>query len=270
MAKNKATSNSKKTSSSKPEKKTFSTAASSSYSGVRKQVSDSIQSKGLWKALGAEFLGTFLLAVVVIASQGQPLYILFGLVGIVLTLGVVSGAHVNPAITIGAWVTKRVGWIRAVGYILAQALGAIAAFYTLSAFLGGSPELSAEEISYGYTDPTLFTATAVSEFEGKEWYVLASELIGTLILGYAVAYALRAKDSLTSAWAVGIGLFTGLMFSFTVAGYAGGSAILNPAVAISLQAYDASIWSYAIYTLGPIIGGTVGFGIYDLLRDKKA
>ena len=72
-------------------------------------VEASLQSTRLWRALAAEFIGTFLLASVVIAGQGQPIFVLFALTGIVLLIGGISGAHVNPAITIGAWATRRIG-----------------------------------------------------------------------------------------------------------------------------------------------------------------
>jgi aquaporin Z len=56
----------------------------------------------------AEFVGTFLLAGVVLAASGQPLFVLFAVLAIVLTVGGVSGAHLNPALTIGALATRRI------------------------------------------------------------------------------------------------------------------------------------------------------------------
>ena len=60
------------------------------------------------------------------------------------------------------------------------------------------------------------------------------------------------------------------MVSVTAAGYVSATAIMNPAVALSLQAYSTSAWSYIAYALGPIIGGVLGFIIHDLIKGKKA
>ena len=59
------------------------------------------------------------------------------------------------------------------------------------------------------------------------------------------------------------------MIAITTAGYVSATTIMNPAVALSLQAYSTSAWSYVAYVLGPVIGGVLGFLIHDLVRGKK-
>mgnify|MGYP003591110239 FL=1 len=233
-------------------------------------VETALQSPSLWRALAAEFIGTFLLAAVVIAGQGQPIFMLFALVGIVLFIGSISGAHVNPAITIGAWATRRIGWLRAIGYLFVQFLGAAVAFFTLQAFIGGAPAVTEAQQAYGQTAPTLFQALDLSTIAGREWYVFFSELLGTAILGFAIANASRVKDSLTASFTAGFGLFIALMIAVTIGGFVAASAIINPAVALALQAYDPNGWTYIIYALAPVIGGVLGFVLYDLVRGKKA
>lgn len=230
-------------------------------------IESSLLSGNLWRALGAEFIGTFLLAAVIIAGQGQPIFVLFGLVGIVLLIGSISGAHVNPAVTIGAWATRRIGWLRALGYVFAQFLGAAVAYFVLSAFLGGATQPSAEQQAYGQTAAALFKAADVTLLTGKEWYVFFAEVLGTAILGFAVASATRAKESLNAAFTYGLGIFIALMVGITITGYVSASAILNPAVALSLQAYSG-VWAYIIYGLGAVVGGVVGFILHDLLRGR--
>lgn len=227
----------------------------------------SLLSKTLWRALGAEFLGTFLLAAVIIAGQGQPIFVLFGLVGIVLLIGSISGAHVNPAITIGAWATRRIGWLRAIGYIFVQFLGAAVAYFALSAFLGGATQPTAEQQMYGQSAASLFQAADITALTGKEWYVFFAEVLGTLILGFAVASALRSKETISAAFSVGLGIFIALMIGITITGYVSATAILNPAVALSLQAYSG-VWAYIIYGLGAVIGGVLGFLLHDILRGR--
>ena len=235
-------------------------------------IQQSVRSLTLWRALGAELVGTFLLAGVVIAGQGQPIFVLFALVGIVLTIGAISGAHVNPAITIGALVTRRIGWLRAIGYIIAQLLGAALAYVVLNAFIGGAAAVSAEAAAYGQTAATLYTAADVSLLTGKEWYVFFAELTGTAILGFAIANATRElQDRVAAAFTVGLGIFIALMIAISAASYVGATAIINPALAVTLHAYSwGSIWPFAIYALAPVIGGVLGFVIYDLLRGRNA
>ena len=115
MATKKATSTKKKA----PVKKTTTSKASTTTvktvpATAKKEtlgdhVETSLKSARLWRALAAEFIGTFLLASVVIAGQGQPIFVLFALVGVVLLIGGISGGYVNPALTVGAWVTRRMG-----------------------------------------------------------------------------------------------------------------------------------------------------------------
>ena len=249
--------------------KTVSVSASASQTGLSSHIVTSLRSAKLMRALAAEFIGTFLLAGVIIAGQGQPIFVLFALVGIVLLIGAISGAHVNPAITIGAWATRRIGWLRAVGYILVQFLGAAVAYLAFNAFIGGAAAVSEQQQMYGQAAPTLFAAADIANLAGKEWYIFFSELLGASILGFAVASATRTLDRLTGAFTIGLGIFVALMITVTVSGYVAGTAILNPAVALSLQAFDQNLWSYAVYALAPVIGGVVGFIVHDLVRTKE-
>lgn len=263
----------KKSAAAKSTKTTVTTAPvaakSSTLSG---HIQQSVRSTALWRALGAELVGTFLLAGVVIAGQGQPIFVLFALVGIVLILGAISGAYVNPAITIGALVTRRIGWLRAVGYIIAQCLGAALAYIVLNAFIGGANEVSAQAQAYGQSAPTLFAAADVAKLTGKEWFIFFSELTGAAILGLAYANATRVvRDRVAGAFTIGLGIFTALMVAVSAASYVGATAVINPATAIALHAYSwANIWPFAIYALAPAIGAVVGFVVYDLLRGKNA
>lgn len=235
-------------------------------------IQKSARSAKLWRALGAELVGTFLLAGVVIAGQGQPIFVLFAFVGVVLIVGGISGAHVNPAITLGALVTRRIGWLRAIGYIIAQCLGAALAYIVLSSFIGGANAASAPSAAYGQAAPSLFAAADIAKLSGKEWFVFFAELTGTAILGLALANSTRElQDRVAAAFTAGLGIFIALMIAVSAASYVGATAIINPAIAIALHAYSwASIWPFAIYALAPAIGGVLGFVVYDLLRGKTA
>ncbi len=258
----------KKPTTSSATKTTVKTApATAKKQSLSQHVESSLQSGRLWRALAAEFIGTFLLAGIIIATQGQPLFVALGLVGIVLLIGAVSGAHVNPAVTVGAWVTRRIGWLRAVTYIAVQLLGAAAAFFLFSAFLSAVEPVSEAALAMGQQQTALFAAKEL--ILGKEWYIFFAELVATAILGFAVAHATRVKDSLTASFSVGLGILIAILFGITAVGVIGASTIINPAVALALQAYDPGFWPYAVYALAPVIGGIVGFVVYDLISGKK-
>lgn len=217
-------------------------------------------------ALAAEFVGTFVFASVLIAGQGQPILALFALVGIVLMVGSFSGGYVNPALVIGAWVTKRMSGVRAVAYIVAQVLGAMLALVVLNAFVSG---VGAQPTDAYSAAPSLFKAAALPE--GKEWFIFLAEFVGTLIFAHAVAGGLREKTERTAkAFTIGLGVFLGLMVAGSIAAFFSANAILNPAVAISLQAISfESVWPLMVYVLAPVLGAIAGFGLYSLMANAQ-
>jgi len=211
----------------------------------------------------AEFVGTFLLAAAVIAGQGQPIIVLFALVGIVLVVGSLSGAYVNPALTIGAWVTRKISGIRALIYIVAQVLGAMLALVVLNAFVNAAPEPTGQAALYGQT-VSLFKAAAIPE--AHQWVVFFAELLGTAIFGLAVASVVGQRDRVRGAFTVGIGLFLGLLIAGSGAAAVGATTILNPAVAVALQAVNFdTIWPFAAYLFAATLGAVIGFILNDLL-----
>lgn len=209
-------------------------------------------------ALLAEFIGTFILAAVVISVSGQPIFVLFALIAIVLAIGQLSGSHVNPAITFGAWVTHRITTLRALGYIVAQVLGAMLALVVLQWLVNGQPG-QVNPLTGQAAAAELFKAEAITE--GKEWYAFFAEMLGAGIFGFAVASALREKkERMAAAFTVGGGLFLGLII-------AGSAAILNPAVAVALQAISWDTWPLAVYFFAPLVGAAAGFIVYQVLLD---
>src|SRR5580704_18874407 len=124
---------------------------------------------GLFQKLAAEFIGTFALVFVGVGavcadqnlrSQSQTGW---GLLGIAIAYGAataimvaafahISGGHLNPAVTIGFWVTKRLGTIQSLLYAMAQLLGAIAAAYLLAVII---PDSNWRPEALGAINPTL-------------------------------------------------------------------------------------------------------------------
>lgn len=214
-------------------------------------------------ALIAEFLGTFLFVAFAVVTQVNPLYAFFGLIAIVTLFGRLSGPHLNPAVTIGAWLARFVSGRTAVFYIIAQILGGLAAFGVLSLLSAatGASATSALTASTGLYKLTALTATT-------EWYIFAGELIGAIIFGFGVASALTRNNSLARGVVYG-GSF--LIASFIV--YASGAfAVLNPVLAGALQGYSYIDWKsfnlfpVLVYAIAPIVGASLGFGLARLVE----
>ncbi len=238
----------------------------STYSSIRKILKE----MPLIGALIAEFIGAFLLTAAFIEMQGSPLFVAFALGGVVLIVGGVSGAHVNPAVTVGAWVTRKMNWVYALGYIVAQLLGATVAYLILNAFLHTATTTAA-----GAAAPTLLHAATV--VKGKEWYVFFTELLGTAILVLGVAASIRHRknrivSAFAAAFAISIALYVALTLNSTLLSSSSETnsilTFLNPAIAFAAGGLAWSVWPLAIYVLAPVLGGIAGFLIQDFLQSQ--
>ena len=189
----------------------------------------------------AEAFGVMILVTAVYAMVARTSFPLFAALaagltvgGLVLSIGPKTGAHVNPAITIGLWTIKKIDTVKAIMYIVAQVLGGVAALYLIK-YLVGQP---------------------LENISGKfDWKVLLSEGIGALVFGFGVASAVYQKyEGGKLAFAVGGSLTVGILVASLAS-----NAILNPAVAIGLNSFN---WAYAA---GPVLGSIVGMNLYMLL-----
>ena len=84
---------------------------------------------GVGVKLIAEFLGTFLLMLVMLASGGSPIMLGAALALIVALIGGISGSAVNPALTVGLWYNGSLSTNLFGSYILAEVLGAVSAVW---------------------------------------------------------------------------------------------------------------------------------------------
>lgn len=226
-------------------------------------------------ALMAEFIGTFILTAVFIITKGEPLYLGFALIGIVLTVGTLSGAHLNPLLTVGAWVTRKMGSLRALGYLAAQILGSIAALGLLTAFISGAPQEAANSqaamMGQQAATPQLFNIADLAA--GKEWFVFFAELTGAIVFSFAVANAMRERrDRVAAALNVGFGLFIAALIAGVAASYVSANAVVNPAIAAVVGAVEWKVNFMALssYLIAPLIGGILGFALSDALRTGRA
>jgi len=194
----------------------------------------------------AELLGTFALvfagtgAIIVNDVSGGivshvGIALTFGLIVMVMiyALGDISGAHINPAVTLGFWIAHRLSGRHVVPYILSQCAGGIAASLTMRALFAGHPTLGA----------TLPSGTAFQAF--------VLEVILTFFLMFVILnVSTGAKEKGITAGAV-IGAVIGLeaLFAGPISG-----ASMNPARSLAPALVSGRLDSLWIYFLAPIAG----------------
>ena len=224
-----------------------------------------IDSSHIVGAAIAELVGTFILvfggtAVAVAAILARPtagpaydslaVALAFGiaLAAVVAAVGHVSGAHVNPAVTLGMAATKKFPWQFVPHYVVAQLAGAVlAAFATWITFGGaarGEAKLAATYPAQGVGDLQAFVV----------------EILITFILVFVVM-AVATDDRAPAAIApiaVGFALAVGVFIAGPVTG---GS--VNPARSLGPMIVAGDLTSVWLYLLGPIIGGVLGALLYD-------
>ena len=222
-------------------------------------------------ALIAELLGSALLAFAVLMAGNNPIVAAVTVIVGVLIFAELSGGHLNPVVTIVACVLKNITWVKALGYIVVQVLGAVLAYVIVAKFMADS------------TIFTLFTpedqVQALEQYGQAsqahvpgEWKPIFGELVGSIIFAFGAASAfLYKKVGFDRAFTIGGALMVGL-----IAALAGSYAVVNPAVAVSVGAFSqGGWWSFAAYGLAPIVGAAIGAGLFKLLKqdveavDKK-
>lgn len=160
------------------------------------------------------------------AAVGFALYIL------VQTLGNVSGAHANPAVTLGLWTLRKISTTQAVVYIAVQLLGGLLAGRLFAYLIDQS----------------------LQNIAGKEfdWRVLTAEILGTFIFTFGVAAAVYQKyEGNRLAATIGGSLFLGILLSSVVS-----NGFVNPALALGAQSFSRA------YIFGPLIGAVLGMNLY--------
>ncbi|MCL2038583.1 aquaporin [Candidatus Saccharibacteria bacterium] len=217
-------------------------------------------------AVLGEIIGTMLLALVVLVLTRslEPIYLIFAFLFITLAVYPISGAHLNPLVTVGMMVTRRVSAIRGVFYIIAQLIGAMLGWLVIQCLIGVA---TSDMVDSTVAAATIQPITENSKLAG----LIAVEAIGAIIYGFAFARALKYKKSaFTFAALVAAGVFTvvlvGLFLSFDFFG-APNSIAFNPALAVAMEAFmakDTIVWQVVItYALVPLVGGILGFLLAD-------
>jgi MIP family channel proteins len=216
---------------------------------------------GLWRRAAAEAFATFALvfagcgAIVSNASYDGSL----GVVGIGLVFGLVimvmvyatghlSGAHINPAVTIAFTMTRHFPAREAAVYVSAQVTGAVAGALLLLAVWPSQPA------ALGATVPSVGVGSALvyeAVMSGFLMFVIMAVATDTRAVGAAAAIAIGATVGMDA------------IFGGPVTG-----ASMNPARSLGPALASGTWTDLWVYIAGPVVGAALGASAYQLVRGK--
>jgi len=219
---------------------------------------DAVQISIMLKRLIGEFLGTFGLVFcgtgsIVINQESNGVIthlgvaITFGLIvmAMILSFGHISGAHINPAVSIALCVSKRFKRRLLAPYIFAQLAGALLASYILHYLFPVNENL-------GATIPN-----------GSDIRSFGLEFILTFLLMIVILTSTEKKDHSLLGPALAIGGTVGLeaLFAGPICG-----ASMNPARSLSPAIIGGHYQSLWVYIFGPVMGALVGAFVFLILN----
>ena len=203
----------------------------------------------------AELIGTFLFMTIgytSVAAIGAatpattgllivPFSFGFGLLAAIFAFGHISGGHFNPAVTVAMVLDRRTTPVDAVGYIVAQVVGAVAAAVLVLVLFDQAT------VAAGVTKP----GANVSEIDAL--------IIETVMTAGFLCVILAATRHAASLAALAIPLSL-VAIHFATANLSGAS--VNPARSIGSAVVGGDLTSIWVYLVGPILGGAIGWAVY--------
>jgi aquaporin Z len=225
--------------------------------GSRKEFNDpSLE----YRRLFAELLGTFMLVLVaagggVLQAKGQislsAAVVAPGLMvmAIILFMGAVSGAHLNPVVSIAFALRGDFPWRRVPGYIGVQLLGATLACLFLLAVFGNVDHLGATLPGSGY----------------KAWQAFLMEIALTATLVSVILGTASAAQNVGTIGALGVGGYIALagLWAAPVSGTS-----MNPARSLGPALVGGNWTAYWVYVAGPLVGAATAVGCALILRGR--
>lgn len=214
----------------------------------------------LQKCCVAEFIGTFLLvfagtgAIIINTLTGEitsmGIALTFGLTVAILIycLGNVSGAHLNPAVTVALTLTGKLEPKKTLPYIISQCIGSILASLTLLSLFGHVSNLGATQPRYGW----------------QQSFIL--EFILTFILMFVIMAVIMQKHGIgMSATAIGAAVGLDAMFGGPISG-----ASMNPARSLGPALVSATFHNQWIYLVAPLGGAILAAFLCRLLFKENS
>ncbi|MBI4125468.1 MAG: MIP family channel protein [Deltaproteobacteria bacterium] len=219
-----------------------------------------------WKACLAELIATFTLVFVGVgsicldATKGGV-----GLVGIALAhglaitvmvaaIGHISGGHINPAVTFGVWLAKKIPTGRAAGYVIAQLAGAALGAWFLTCFYH---DLTALPTALG----TPLLAETVTFGQGAFLEAVLTFFLVFVIFGSAID---GRGAKVIAPLAIGLAVTLDILVGGPLTG-----AAMNPARAFGPALISGYWTNHSVYWVGPLIGGGLGALVYKWAFLKK-
>ncbi|XP_073276611.1 probable aquaporin NIP5-1 [Primulina huaijiensis] len=212
----------------------------------------------LARKVGAEFVGTFILifaatAAPIVNQKYNEAEALLGnavctgstVMVVILSTGHISGAHLNPAVSIAFAIFRHFPWPHVPAYIAAQVLGSICASFALKGLFHNS-------MSRGVTVPSVSNGQA-----------FALEFIIAFILLFVVTAV--ATDTRAVGELAGIAVGATVLLNVLVAGSSSGAS-MNPVRTLGPALAAGSYKSIWIYFVAPILGAVAGAAIYTLVK----
>jgi aquaporin Z len=188
----------------------------------------------------------------------------FGLVllGLVAVIGPISGCHVNPAVTLGQFLAKRISSIDAIGYVIAQLIGGIIGALLLLWVMHSSPFYTRPRIGLGangYGKLSLLHASGGGAF--------LTEVIITAVFVLIVLSATRKQANIAIQGAVlGVALALVNILAIAIDGASANPArSLGPAVVVGGTALS-QVW---LFLLAPLVGAILAAGVFMLLHPHE-
>jgi len=188
----------------------------------------------------------------------------FGLVlmGLVAVIGPISGCHVNPAVTLGQFLSKRITPIDAIGYVIAQLIGGLLGALLLLWVVHSSPFYVRPRIGLGangYGSLSLLHASGGGAF--------LTEIIITAVFVLIVLSATRAKANIAIQGAV-LGVALALV---NIMGIPIDGASANPARSFGPAIVAGGPWlsQLWLFLIAPMVGAVLGAGVFMLFHPHE-
>lgn len=223
----------------------------------------------MMKKLLAEALGTMVLVLMgcgaavffgcaVGTAQHLAVAFAFGLsvVAMAYCIGGISGCHINPAITLGVWLSKRMSGKEAIGYMIAQFIGALV----------GSAILYVLTSTGGYGEST---ATGANGFgEGELLQAFIAETVFTFVFVLTVLGATSEKNPAPKLAGLVIGL-TLVLVHIVCIPITGTS--VNPARSFGPAIFQggAALSQLWLFIVAPFVGAALSAGVWKIFSDEK-
>ncbi|MGO9856118.1 MAG: MIP/aquaporin family protein [Acidimicrobiales bacterium] len=230
--------------------------------GILDRIADFKDPRQEWRRIVSEVLGTFFL-VLVAAGGGMMGHAFPGVIShsaavvapglmvlaIILFMGKISGAHLNPAVSVAFALRRDFPWRRVPAYVVAQLAGATLAALFLRAVVNVSASYGSNYPAHGYSDMAAF------------WM----ELILTLGLVSVILGTASGAQNVGVIGAIGVGSYIALagLWGSPISG-----ASMNPARTFGPDLASTTFTGYWVYLAGPLAGAVLAVGIAFVLRGR--